>query len=137
MSALPTTGELFATNQVSPETERCYKYQLRSFAKWMADSRGVHDMEDVTTADLLAYRQSLQHLEGSSQKLYLAAIKSFFEWALESGIIEKNPAAFLKLPKSVSNKAPVFLTLDETRLLLNTAKLPGYVVPCNSLGARI
>ena len=30
MNALPTTGELFAANQVSPETERCYKYQLRS-----------------------------------------------------------------------------------------------------------
>ena len=137
MNALPITGELFATNQVSPETERCYKYQLRSFAAWMADSRDVHDMEDVTTADLLAYRQSLQHLAGSSQKRYLAAIKSFFAWALEAGIIEKNPAAFLKLPKSVSNKAPVFLTLDETRLLLNRAKLPGYVCPCNSLGAQI
>ena len=131
MNALPITGELFATNQVSPETERCCKYQLRSFAKWVADSRDVHDMEDVTTADLLAYRQSLQHLAGSSQKRYLAAIKSFFEWALDAGIIEKNPAAFLKLPKSVSNKAPVFLTLDETRLLLNGAKLPGYVCPCN------
>ena len=81
MSALPTTGELFATNQVSPETERGYRYQLRNFAQWMADSRDVHDMEDVTTADLLAYRQSLQHLAGSSQKRYLAAIKSFFEWA--------------------------------------------------------
>jgi|TARA_B100001964_G_scaffold69297_1_gene78601 hypothetical protein len=34
----------------------------------MAESRGVHDMEDVTSADLLAYRQSLQHLTGSSQK---------------------------------------------------------------------
>ena len=137
MNALPTTGELFATNQVSPETERCYKYQLRSFAAWMADSRDVHDMEEVTTADLLAYRQSLQHLAGSSQKRYLAAIKSFFEWALESGIIEKNPAALLKLPRAVANKAPVFLTLDETRLLLNRSKLPGYVCPCNSLGAQI
>ena len=124
MNALPITGELFATNQVSPETERGYKYQLRNFAQWMADSRDVHDMEDVTTADLLAYRQSLQHLAGSSQKRYLAAIKSFFAWALEAGIIEKNPAALLRLPKSVSNKAPVFMTLDETRLLLNTAKLP-------------
>ena len=33
MNALPITGELFATNQVSPETERCYKYQLRNFAQ--------------------------------------------------------------------------------------------------------
>ncbi len=105
----------------------------------MADSRDVHDMEDVTTADLLAYRQSLQHLAGSSQKRYLAAIKSFFAWALEAGIIEKNPAALLRLPKSVSNKAPVFMTLDETRLLLNTAKLPRDVALlwCLSYGMRI
>ena len=139
MSALPTTGELFATNQVSPETERGYKYQLRNFAQWMSDSRDVHNMEDVTTADLLAYRQSLLHLAGSSQKRYLAAIKSFFEWALEAGIIDKNPAALLKLPKSVSNKAPVFMTLDETRKLLNTAKLPRDVALlwCLAYGLRI
>ena len=68
MSALPTTGELFATNQVSPETESCYKYQLRSFAAWMAESRDVHDMEAVTPADLLAYRQSLQHLSPDRRK---------------------------------------------------------------------
>ncbi len=139
MNALPLTGELFATNQVSPDTERCYRYQLRNFAQWMRETRSVEDMEDVTTADLLAYRQSLQHLASSTQKRYLAAIKSFFEWALEAGIIEKNPAALLKLPKSVSNKAPVFLTLDETRLLLNTAKLPRDVALfwCLSYGLRL
>jgi hypothetical protein len=59
MSALPSTGELFATNQVSPETERRHKYELRSFADWMADSRDVQDMEAVTTADLLAHRQTI------------------------------------------------------------------------------
>jgi len=25
----------------------CYKYQLRSFAEWMAGSRDVHDMEEA------------------------------------------------------------------------------------------
>ena len=124
MSALPVTGELFATNQVSPDTERCYRYQLCNFAQWMREDRGVEDMEDVTTADLLAYRQSLQHLAGSTQKRYLAAIKSFFAWALDAGIIKKNPAALLKLPRALGNKVPVFMTLDETRSLLKSAKLP-------------
>ena len=92
MNNIPTTGEFFATNQVSANTERCYKRQLHNFAEWMADSRDVHDMEAVSTADLLAYRQSIQHLAASSQSRYLAAIKSFFAWALEAGIIEKSPA---------------------------------------------
>ena len=39
----------------------------------MREIYDVEDMEDVTTADLLAYRQSLQHLAGSTQKRYLAA----------------------------------------------------------------
>jgi len=139
MNALPITGELFATNQVSPETERCYKYQLRNFAEWMRDNCDVEDMEDVTTADLLAYRQSLQHLAGSTQKRYLAAIKSFFAWALEAGIVEKNPAASLKLPRAIGSRAPVFMTLDETRLLLNSTELPRDVAMlwCLAYGLRI
>ncbi len=32
MNAAPITGGLFATNQLSPETERCYIYKLRSHA---------------------------------------------------------------------------------------------------------
>jgi hypothetical protein len=80
MNNIPTTGELFATNQVYPDTERCYKYQLRNFADWMADSRDVHDMEAVSTADLLAYRQSIQHLAASSQNRYLTAMsQTLFE----------------------------------------------------------
>lgn len=122
MNALPIMGELFATNKVSPDTEGCYKYQLRNFAEWMRHKRSLEDMEDVTAADILAYRQSLKLLAGSTQKRYLAAIKSFFAWALEPGIIDKNPAASLKLPRAVGNRAQVFLTLVETRLLLNTAK---------------
>ena len=90
----------------------------------MADSRDVRDMEAVSTADLLEYRKSIQHLAASSQNRYLAAIKSCFAWALDTGIIAKNPAAGLKLPKAVSNRAPVFLTLAETRRLIATANLP-------------
>ena len=36
----------------------------------MADSRDVHDMEAVSTADLLAYRQSIQHLAVMRQNIF-------------------------------------------------------------------
>ena len=70
MNNIPTTGELFATNQVSANTERCYKPQLHNFAEWMADIRDVRDMKAVSTADLLAYRQSIKHLDVTSQNLF-------------------------------------------------------------------
>ena len=44
MNGLPKTGDLFATNQVSPDTERCYRYQdgwfhsgLKAFG-WLTNS---------------------------------------------------------------------------------------------------
>ena len=58
----PKTGDLFATNQVSPDTERCYRYQLRNFAQWMQTGQGKIELEDVTAVDLLTYKQSLSHL---------------------------------------------------------------------------
>ena len=124
MTNIPNTGELFATDQVSPDTERCYKYQMRNFARWMQESQGKVDMDQVTTADLLAYRQSIEHLASSTQNRYLAVVKSFFNWALDMEIISKNPAERLKLPKAIKNRAPVYLTLAETRKLLATAELP-------------
>ena len=134
MTNIPNTGKLFATNQVSPDTERCYKYQMRNFAEWMLESQDKVDMDQVTTADLLAYRQSIQHLTASTQNRYLAVIKSFFNWALNMELITKNPAERLKLPKAVKNKAPVYLTLAETVRFIATATLSQRysftLVPC-------
>ena len=64
MNNLPTTGELFATNQVSVNTERCYKRQLHNFAEWMSDSGlavtemylhySQNQLEQAMLADLLS-----------------------------------------------------------------------------------
>ena len=59
MNNIPTTGDLFATNQVSPDTERCYRNQLRHFASWMDNKQDKTEIEAVSTADLLAYRHSI------------------------------------------------------------------------------
>ena len=58
MNNIPTTGDLFATNQVSPDTERCYRNQLRHFASWMENEQGKIEIEDVTLVDLLPNKQA-------------------------------------------------------------------------------
>ena len=80
---------------------------MRNFAQWMLESQGKEDMDQVTTADLLSYRRSIQHLAASTQNRYLAVIKSCFNWALDMEIITKNPAERLKLPRAIKNRAPV------------------------------
>ena len=126
MNYLSMTGELFATNQVSPDTERCYRNQLRHFAVWMEDEHDKIEIEDVTLVDLLAYKQTLAHLAPATQKRYLATLKSFFNWAFESGIIALDPAAGLKLPRVLQGKAPTYLTMKETRALFESVSSGSY-----------
>ena len=74
MNSLPKTGDLFATNQVSPDTERCYKYQLRSFAAhcvavessrdWKISKEKAANKIDGIVALAMA---SLEAIRGSSQ----------------------------------------------------------------------
>ena len=111
----------FARNQSSPDTIRCYEYQLRHFEEFIAD-RDITEIEDVTTADLLAYRETLEArgLKPSTVKRYLAAIRSLFQWALETGVIDNDPAAGLRLPRVLRNRTPDYLTSEETMALIQS-----------------
>ena len=111
----------FARNQSSPDTIRCYEYQLRRFEKFIVD-RDASKIEDVTTADLLAYRETLEArgLKPSTVKRYLAAIRSLFQWAIETGVIDHDPAAGLRLPRVLRNRTPDYLTSEETTALINS-----------------
>ena len=59
MNGLPKTGDLFATNQVSPDTERCYRYQLRNFAQWVETEQGKIELEDVTRSRFAGLQSEL------------------------------------------------------------------------------
>ena len=54
----------------------------------------------------------------------MTTIKSFFKWAQDSGLIDIDPAAGVKLPRALQGKAPTYMTLDETKALLESIK-PG------------
>lgn len=50
-----------------------------------------------------------------------AAVRSFFAWADETGLIQGNPARFVKL-RRLTPKPPAFLTEQEKRRLLKTLR---------------
>ena len=64
MNALPKTGDLFATDQVSPDTERCCRYQLRNFAQWMETEQGMIELEDVRDVGVYGYAGAVTAARG-------------------------------------------------------------------------
>jgi hypothetical protein len=58
MTNIPNTSVLFATIQLSPDTERCYRYQMRNFAECLHEPQGKVDMgKGVVMNTLEVYRR--------------------------------------------------------------------------------
>lgn len=67
------------------------------------------DEKEITWEDLMKWQSSLSNLSSSSVHLQTAAVKSYFNFLMRLGVIEKNPTAFLEVPK-VKNKEKPFIT---------------------------
>ena len=105
---------------LSDRTLRAYQSDLAQFH--------VH-MNDVPTVAITA-----DHLEGYLDKLgdgpyrdtsirrKVAALKVFFRFLEEQGIVEESPARKLKIKKPVENRVPTVLSNREVRALLAAPK---------------
>lgn len=102
----------------SPKTIATYRYPLTLFASFLA-SRAVGRVQDVTRADLAAWRLELieRELAGATVEVFLRAVRNLFNWMEAEGMLFDNPAAALKTPKYERKLLPV-PGEDELRQLL-------------------
>lgn len=106
---------------LSDRTLRAYQSDLTQFH--------VH-MTDVPTVEITA-----EHLEGYLDKLgggpyrdtsirrKVAALKVFFRYLEEQGIVHESPARRLKIRKPMENRVPTVLSTREVRALLAAPKV--------------
>ncbi len=86
----------------SEHTRRAYLRAVDGFARWLvdraaADRRPPPSLAEVKKADLLDWRESLRHrFAVSSVNLKLAAVRSFYAWAIEQGTEIPNPASGIR-----------------------------------------
>jgi integrase/recombinase XerD len=110
--------------RLSPKTLLCYGHALNSFGRFLK-GRKVRRLQDVTAADLQAWRQSLtdRNLAPPSMEAYLRAVRQFFDWLEAGQRLFINPAAGLVIPRPPRKLQPVpteeemqrFLSQPDTR----------------------
>ncbi|MEE3362711.1 MAG: tyrosine recombinase [Anaerovoracaceae bacterium] len=103
----------------SANTVEAYKRDYISFADH-AHKKGIEDVKDVSGADVLSYLYELRD-EGKSAATVnrkLAALRCFFSYLKEQGIIEHDPTDGIKSPR-VSRKKIEYLSIDEVDRLLS------------------
>jgi site-specific recombinase XerD len=105
---------------LSPATVRGYRSDLQVFLRWHASPA----LEKLTPVDVMNYRRHLSGeggLQPASINRKLEALRRFCRWAHRADKLRTNPAAEVKLARTVRDLRPVGLTEPEVNALLRAA----------------
>lgn len=104
-------------------TIKTYNLQLKKFFLWLETKEYSSNPQDITSFDLVDYRNYLQEQNAlpSSINTALAVIKSFYQWAKEEGYVTNNPAGRVKRVEQVV-APPKWLERSEKARLIRTVE---------------
>ena len=110
---------LHLVKKTTYNTEVSYERDLRKLALYLKE-HNIETFADVTSEELRKYVKYLTD-EGnapSSVSRTVSSIKTFYNYLLNIGVINRDPAQFIKAPKIVK-KVPDTLTYAEVELFLS------------------
>ena len=104
------------------------------FLDWLTENTSLNSIADVTAAHLSQYQIALYRLETEDEKTgrkkqrlcagtqanKLAAMKRFFLWLWQEGLIVHNPSASIQMPKQAKMLPRNILTPQEAKRLIES-----------------
>lgn len=109
-------------------TRMAYARDFRDFFRWCADRGASPLAADVSRAVIDLYRaELLEHraLKPSTVARRLSSLSSFYEYATDLGLVERNPVARVRRPRVSTESPRLGLDRDEARALLAAAERAG------------
>ncbi len=118
----------------SPLTLVSYGHDVKIFFEWLVENTSLNSIQNVTAAQLAQYQIALYQMETADKKTgrkkqrlsvggqanKLAAMKRFFLWLWQEGLIAHNPSASIQMPKQPRTLPKNILTPQEARRLIET-----------------
>lgn len=122
----------------SSRTRIAYAYDLGVFFNFIHENNKVYEkmeirsfplklLDEITPLDIEEYMQYLKVYEKNGKEITndergqmrkLASLRSFYNFFFQKGLIEKNPAQLVKMPK-LHEKNIIRLDIDEVAMLLD------------------
>ena len=102
----------------SPHTIKAYSGDLANFAAY-AGSRGWKQLDHIAIRGFLSQLYE-KGLSKTSVARSLAAVRSFYRWLAQEGVVEQNPAKLVATPK-LPKKLPRVPTIEEMNSVLDGA----------------
>src|SRR6185436_2164017 len=109
-----------SVRNLSDRTLRAYQSDLAQFHTHMSETPPV----EITPEHLEVYLDKLGDgpYRDTSIRRKVAALKVFFRYLEEQGIVHESPARKLKIKKPIENRVPTVLSTREVRALLAAPK---------------
>lgn len=99
---------------ISPYTVRGYMTDLKRFAAWFEMTNGepmrLRDVTPVDVRDYKAHTQTVNRLKPATINRHLAALRTYFAWAIDEGLLAENPVRVRNVeepetaPRSISER---------------------------------
>ena len=99
---------------MSQNTVASYRSDVDKFLKHYQGS-----IEDTGPEDIMEYMQSRSDISERSQARLLSALKSFFDWAVEEGMLTDNPCDRTDAPK-LGRYLPDVLSVEEVTAIIES-----------------
>jgi integrase/recombinase XerD len=111
-------GYLTTEKDCSENTTSAYRNDLSQFLDFIAGD--IQDWSEVNKSVLTAYVSFLQERPYASSTVArkVAAVKSFFHYMLDTGLLQDDPTATLDSPR-VTKRLPKILSPEDVEALLN------------------
>jgi site-specific recombinase XerD len=119
-----TLGKRWLLAYASLGTRATYAYALGGFADFLAEhGGGAQPLEaDRTHLDAWARTLEAQGRKPATVARNLAAVSSFYDFALSVGAVARNPASAVRRPKVSDTSSRLGLTLDTSRRVVEAAE---------------
>lgn len=110
-----------ARHQMRPKTIKSYKMKISLFVLWL-ESKGV-EVPEVDPDHIWKFHEHLlidREQKASTRTSYLNALRNYFEFLIDKGIFQKNPAKEVTRPK-IHPSPPRSLNEEEITRLMTAA----------------
>jgi len=107
----------------SPLTASAYRSDLSQFVSFLQNSSGTLDLQTLSPTEIRQWIADLNShgLSNSSIARHLYALRSLWDYLIETEQTPRNPARRVSVPKA-EQSLPRYLSADEIRALLESAK---------------
>ena len=80
--------------------------------------------QDITYLDLVDWKAGIVGQASSTVAIKVAAVRSYFQFLTDAGIVKVDPSVNLKRPKNIKNKEKPYMSEDDAKALVSYARTP-------------